>query len=134
MIERHVIRNDQDVSIAVVIAQTYARECNFNEDKTQRLGTAVAELARNICKYSHEKGGDMLIQLTKQSHGRSQLKLQFRDNGPGISDITQALQDHFSTSGTLGLGLSGVKRMVDHFEIQSLPGDGTVVTIMMDQD
>jgi serine/threonine-protein kinase RsbT len=59
--------------------------------------------------------------------------VQVRDNGPGIPDLDKALTDHYSTSGTLGLGLPGVRRIVDSFSIVSEPGRGTVVTIGMDR-
>ena len=133
VLERHIIRNDEDVSVAVVVAQTRARICKFNSDGIQRLGTAVAELARNISKYCPGTGGDMLISHQDLPSGGCRLTLQFRDNGPGIADINQALQEHYSSSGTLGLGLSGVKRLVDQFEIVSEPGQGTVVTISLER-
>ena len=133
VLERHVIRNDEDVSVAVVVAQARARLCKFNNDGIQRLGTAVAELARNISKYCPGTGGDMLISHQDLPSGGCRLTLQFRDNGPGIADINQALQEHYSSSGTLGLGLSGVKRLVDQFEIVSEPGQGTVVTISLER-
>ena len=133
VLERHVIHNDEDVSVAVVVAQARARLCKFNSDCIQRLGTAVAELARNISKYCPGTGGDMLISHQDLPRGGCRLTLQFRDNGPGIADLRQALQEHYSSSGTLGLGLSGVKRLVDQFDIISEPGQGTVVTISLER-
>jgi serine/threonine-protein kinase RsbT len=61
---------------------------------------------------------------------RSGLKLQFVDNGPGIPDINMAMKDGFTTAGGLGLGLGGSKRLVNEFEIDSKPGEGTKVTIV----
>ena len=133
MLERHIIRSDEDVSIAVVIAQARARQCGFNPDGIQRLGTAVAELARNICKYCPHSGGDMLITESTDGAGKGRLTVQFRDNGPGISDVKQAMQEHYSSSGSLGLGLSGVKRLVDEFAITTASGQGTVVTISLER-
>lgn len=133
MLERHIITRDEHVSIAVVIAQSRAKKCGFSDDQIQRIGTAVAELARNICKYCKESGGDMVITDEMDAYTACRLTVVFRDNGPGITNLQAALQDHFSTSGTLGLGLSGVRRLVDNFEIRSAPGKGTVVTISMDK-
>jgi len=131
MIDRVPIGRDEDVTIAVVVAQARARQCGFDGDAVQRLGTAVSELARNVHKYAPDSGGDMLIQEQDGTDGRRRLLVQVRDNGPGIADIDRALQDHYSSSGTLGLGLPGVKRIVDEFSIVSEAGRGTVVSIAM---
>jgi serine/threonine-protein kinase RsbT len=98
--------------------------------ETEHLGTAVSELARNVCKYSLGSGGDIVVDW-KQIDGHSCFEVQVRDNGPGISDLDKALTDHYSTSGTLGMGLPGVRRIVDSFSIVSEIGQGTVVTIGM---
>lgn len=132
MLGRMAITRDEDVAKAVILAQSLARRHSLSEDSIQRLGTAVSELARNICKYSESSGGDLVIHLEKDEAGKSQLVFQARDNGPGIFDLDKALQDHYSSSGTLGLGLPGVSRMVDSFSIISELGKGTVVTIGMD--
>ena len=86
--------------------------------------TAVSELARNALLYA--EAGDITVSLVQQDdkHGVS---IVAKDNGPGIADIPQALQDGFSTAGRLGLGLPGVKRLMDDFEICSAPGMGTTV-------
>ena len=134
MIERVPIIRDEDVTTAVVAAQAFARSCGFQGDAIHRLGTAVSELARNICKYCRHTGGDMLIHQEQTSGGRTCVVVQVRDNGPGIANLDQAMQDHYSSSGTLGLGLPGVKRMVDRFSILTEPGQGTVVTIALERD
>jgi len=132
MLERVAIGREEDITTAVVVAQAHARALGMSSDAVQRLGTAVSELARNICKYCRHTGGDMVIQQHTHEGGSPQLVVQVRDNGPGIADLEQALQDHYSSSGTLGLGLPGVRRIVDHFAIVSEPGRGTVVTIAME--
>lgn len=132
MLERVWIQGDEDVTKAVVVAQSHARELGFSGDAVQRIGTAVSELARNVCKYASQSGGDLLVRREPLADGRQRLLLQVRDNGPGIADIDQALRDHYSSSGTLGLGLPGVRRIVDRFEIVSEPGRGTVVTIALE--
>lgn len=128
--ERHIIRRESDIGIAVVACQKRARDLGFSQTRIDRLGTAVSELARNIVKYSSQSGGDII--LNEERHGDSlRLVVQARDNGPGIPNLEVALRDHFSTAGTLGLGLPGVRRMMDDFAIISIPGSGTVVTIAL---
>lgn len=133
MLERVAISREEDITTAVVVAQAHARAIGLSSDAVQRLGTAVSELARNICKYCSQSGGDMVIQQQSGGGGRPELVVQVRDNGPGIADLEQALQDHYSSSGTLGLGLPGVRRIVDRFTIISEPGRGTVVTVAMER-
>ena len=133
MLERVSIIHEEDVTTAVIVAQAHARSCSFDSDSVQRLGTAVSELARNVWKYSRIRGGEMLIDRQIGGNGKQLLVVEIRDNGPGIRDLEKALQDHYSSSGTLGLGLPGVRRIVDHFAIVSEPGRGTVVTIAMEQ-
>jgi serine/threonine-protein kinase RsbT len=132
MMERFVINTESDIAIAVVATQARARSLGFSGSRVDRLGTAVSELAHNIIKYAQQSGGDLLLHLDNKN-GQRRLTLQARDNGPGISDVEAALRDHYSTSGTLGLGLPGVRRMVDDFQILSIPGSGTVVTIMIEE-
>ncbi len=137
------VSGEPDVARAVVEASRLARRGGFSESDTNRLATAVSELARNIIKYAGT--GDVLIGVISDSgrsgievligvisdSGRSGIEVVVRDDGPGIANLRKALEDHYSTSGTLGLGLPGVKRMMDNFEIESEPGKGTVVTIRM---
>jgi serine/threonine-protein kinase RsbT len=91
-----------------------------------KLITAASELARNALEYG--KGGEALFEVINDG-ARQGLRIHFRDQGPGIEDLALALTDHYSTGGGLGLGLSGAKRLVDEFEIDSKPGEGTRVTI-----
>ena len=91
-----------------------------------KIVTAASELARNTLDYG---GGGTVRLQTVQDGGRKGLKLIFEDRGPGISDIDLALKDGYTTGNGLGLGLSGAKRLSNEFDIQSLPGEGTRVTI-----
>ena len=89
-----------------------------------KLVTAASELARNTIKY----GGGGEAHLDALDDGvRSGIGLVFVDAGPGIPDIGNALRDGFTTGGGLGLGLGGSKRLVDEFDIDSRPGEGTAV-------
>lgn len=127
-----MIQKEADIGIAVVGVRSRARILGFTPSQLDRLATAVSELARNIVKYGGSKGGDILLH-EDNNESAFRLVLQARDNGPGINDIEQALSDHYSTSGTLGLGLPGVKRIMDSVSIASVPGSGTIVTATMER-
>ena len=90
-----------------------------------KVVTAASELARNTL--IHGKGGEM--ELITLNGPRVGLRLKFHDHGPGIRDIQLALRDGFTTGSGLGLGLGGAKRLVNEFEINSQPGEGTTVTV-----
>lgn len=120
------ISSEADVTRAVVEASRIARRHEFSEDAANKLATSVSELARNIIKYADS--GEVLIGSVTDS-GRDGIEVVVRDRGPGIQDLKKALEDHYSSGGTLGLGLPGVRRMMDDFEIDTVPGKGTVVTI-----
>ncbi len=91
-----------------------------------KLVTAASELARNTLE--HGGGGEVELLLLNDG-GRRGLRLTFSDQGPGIPDIAQALQDGFTTGGGLGLGLGGARRLSNDFSIESGPGKGTRITM-----
>jgi serine/threonine-protein kinase RsbT len=92
-----------------------------------KLVTAASELGRNTIKY----GGGGQVHLDALADGmRRGVGLIFVDGGPGIPDLDAALRDGYTTGGGLGLGLGGSKRLVDEFEIDSRPGEGTAVCIV----
>lgn len=92
-----------------------------------KLITAASELARNTIKY----GGGGAVHLDKLADGlRQGVGLVFVDTGPGIPDLELALRDGYTTGGGLGLGLSGSKRLVDEFEIDTRVGEGTAVAVV----
>jgi serine/threonine-protein kinase RsbT len=92
-----------------------------------KLITAASELVRNLLKY----GGGGSVAIESVNNGRENgVRLVFSDKGPGIADISLAMQDGFSTGKSLGLGLPGTKRLVNEFNIQSTVGEGTTVTII----
>ena len=93
-----------------------------------KLVTAASELARNTLV--HGGGGAARIEVVKSASGRAGVKLYFTDQGPGIPDIGLALTDGWTTGGGLGLGLSGARRLVDEFELNSKPGTGTSVVVV----
>ena len=91
-----------------------------------KLITAASELVRNMLKYAN--GGKVILEIISRN-GQSGIRLTFEDEGPGIEDIKQAMQDGFSTGRSLGLGLPGAKRLVNEFDIKSVVGKGTTVTV-----
>ncbi|MEW5935559.1 MAG: ATP-binding protein, partial [Bacillota bacterium] len=90
------------------------------------IATAISELARNIVQYA--RAGEILIRAVREGV-REGIVVVARDDGPGIADVEQAMQDGYSTGGGLGFGLPGVKRLMDNFDIESRPGAGTTVTV-----
>ncbi len=91
------------------------------------IATAVSELARNI--YQHAGEGEIIFGI-KEKGGKKGIKITAKDKGIGIPDINLALQDHYSSKGSLGIGLPGTNRLMDEFEIESVMNKGTVVTIV----
>jgi serine/threonine-protein kinase RsbT len=93
-----------------------------------KLVTAASELARNTLM--HGGGGVARVEVVKSGNGRTGVRLQFTDEGPGIADVDLALRDGWSSGTGLGLGLSGSRRLVDDFELSSGPGEGTTVVVV----
>jgi len=93
-----------------------------------KVVTAASELARNALV--HGGGGLARVELVRSGNGRSGVKIDFRDEGPGIPDLDLAMTDGWSTGGGLGLGLSGARRLVDEFELTSKAGGGTSVVVV----
>jgi anti-sigma regulatory factor (Ser/Thr protein kinase) len=120
------ISSESDATRSLIAASRFAEEIGFSRADCQSIATAVSELARNILKYVGD--GEILIERVGTDR-RPGIQIAARDRGPGIADIEAAMQDHFSSSGTLGLGLPGVKRLMDEFEIDSSPGAGTRVVV-----
>jgi serine/threonine-protein kinase RsbT len=106
--------------------RTAAVESGFSLIDQTKVVTAASELARNALVYAG--GGQVSIEIVETSQRRG-LRLEFRDEGPGIPDVEQALTDGWTTGSGLGLGLSGSRRLVDDFDLVSVPGEGTTVTV-----
>jgi serine/threonine-protein kinase RsbT len=119
------IRSDNDVAVAVMQARQQSAAIGFDVSASCRIATAVSELARNILKYAEQ--GDIVLRACAGA-ARTGLEVRAEDRGPGIADVELALRDSFSTGRTLGLGLPGVRRLMDEFLIDSRPGEGTRVT------
>lgn len=123
---RVTVNSEPDATRAIMQARRSAAAVGFDAARVSILGTIASELVRNILKYADS--GELVIRPI-QSASKKGLELVATDRGPGIADINQAMRDHVSTSGTLGLGLPGVKRMTDEMTIESTVGKGTTVTV-----
>lgn len=124
------IRWEIAVDLDIVQARQSAREqaaaTGFSGGDQAVIAAAVSEIARNILMYA--KRGTVTLR-SENSDVRRGLVIIAEDDGPGIADIPRALQDGYSTSGGLGLGLPGSRRLMDEFDVVSVPGKGTTVTM-----
>ena len=120
------IRGDADVLIARQKARQLAKSVKFSSSELTLIATAISEVARNIVTYAME--GEIVLSLVSEGRRRG-IRVVAQDRGPGIADIARAMQDGYSTSSSLGLGLPGSKRLMDDFDIVSAPGKGTTVTM-----
>ncbi|MGB2621819.1 MAG: anti-sigma regulatory factor [Candidatus Acidiferrum sp.] len=120
------IHSDQDIVTARQEGRALAIELGFSSGDATLIATSISELARNIVSYARR--GEITLKVI-QTSSRQGISIIASDSGPGISDIRQAMRDGFSTSGSLGLGLPGVRRLMDEFDIASEPGRGTIVTV-----
>jgi serine/threonine-protein kinase RsbT len=120
-----VIRSDLDIVIARTLARDTAKSLGFGPIDQARIATAVSELARNIFLYA----GSGSVTVREIDRGtRRGIEIVCEDQGPGISDIDLSLQDGYSTSRGMGMGLPGAKRLMDEFDIQTQAGVGTTIT------
>jgi serine/threonine-protein kinase RsbT len=120
------IRLEQDVVLARQTVRRLAQQLGFGIVDQTKLVTAASELARNTLIYG---GGGELRWESVTDGARRGLRLHFVDEGPGISDVQQALADGWSSGTGLGLGLPGAKRLVNDFELHTEVGKGTRVTV-----
>src|SRR5216684_8348863 len=120
------IRSDADIVLARQRGRTMAADIGFAATDTTLIATAISELARNIVTYAQT--GEVVMRIVEMAHLKGIL-IVARDNGPGIRSVQDVLRDGYSTSGGLGLGLPGVKRLMDEFAIESELKRGTTVTV-----
>jgi serine/threonine-protein kinase RsbT len=121
------LKSDEHIVMVRQTVRKRAIELGFRLVDQTKIVTAASEIARNTIIYGG--GGDCTIE-TLSNEVRRGLKIVFEDKGPGIPDIDQAMKDGFTTGGGLGLGLSGTKRLVNEFDIQSKAGEGTRVSFV----
>jgi serine/threonine-protein kinase RsbT len=127
MPDEQPIAADEDVVRVRQLVRNYAQQANLSLVDQTKLVTATSELARNTLIY----GGGGLARVEAVNDGRrAGVRARFHDDGPGIPDVTLALADGWSTGKGLGLGLSGARRLVDEFELDTEVGRGTDVTVV----
>ncbi|WP_151769572.1 anti-sigma regulatory factor [Streptomyces abyssomicinicus] len=120
------IASNDDVVRARQLVRTLAQRCKLSLVDQTKLVTAASELARNTLVYGG--GGVLRIGLVRRD-GKTGVTAVFDDSGPGIPDVDQALTDGWTSGGGLGLGLSGARRLVDEFALDTEAGGGTRVSV-----
>jgi len=120
------ISQEIDVAYAALDAKNYAKDIGFSTADQYMISTAVSELARNIIIYAIK--GSIILNAVEDNSKRG-IEVVAEDSGPGIQNLENAMQDKYSTGGTLGVGLPGTKRLMDDFQICSCRAKGTKVTI-----
>ncbi len=120
------VRDQADLLVGLQRIRQAGLLADADEVERSLMITIISELATNIMKYA----GGGTLQVERQASGADvDVVVRAEDHGPGIANVEQAMRDHFTTGNTLGLGLPGVRRMADHFEIRSAPGQGTRVEV-----
>jgi serine/threonine-protein kinase RsbT len=123
------IESDADVVTARQRAREMAGALELTTTDQTLLATAISEVARNITTYA--KRGEVLLSVVRDDNGRKGIQVVARDEGPGIENLELALRDGYTSGSGLGLGLPGARRLVDDFAIETAPGQGTKVTLVM---
>ena len=123
---RVVVETDRDIVSARQQGRVMAAQLGFSPGTATLIATAISELARNMLLYASR--GEVLI-TTIENNGSKGITVEARDEGPGIPQPQRALEDGYSTSGRLGLGLPGVKRLMDEFRLETGPGRGTRIVV-----
>ena len=125
---RHLITNELDIHFMKSEVDELFNAYNLTEQFRMKVNTVLSELAYNQLKYA--KKGSIETSFFKEATQLG-IKIKATDKGPGIADIDLALKDNYSTSGTLGLGLPGIKRLVDEFVIKSVVNHGTTLEVII---
>ncbi|MCW7075708.1 MAG: anti-sigma regulatory factor [Candidatus Syntropharchaeales archaeon] len=120
------VKNDTDIIRVRRIVREMAVEIGFGELDQTRIITAISELTRNIIV--HASSGKVLIKEVQKT-GKRGIEITCADEGPGIVDIELALKDGYTTSGGLGIGMTGARRLMDEFKVESVVGSGTTVIV-----
>jgi serine/threonine-protein kinase RsbT len=120
------IRTVSDIVTARQHGRELALQTGFSETESTLIATIISELARNIVLYA--QSGEIALEKVSNGANHRGVIIISKDNGPGIPDVQRALVGGYSTSGGLGLGLCGVRRMVDEFYIDTGTEKGTTVT------
>jgi serine/threonine-protein kinase RsbT len=125
--QRLPVSSDQDVVRVRQLVRTVAVAVKLSLVDQTKIVTAASELARNTLVY----GGGGAVEVSRvRNERRAGIRIVFADQGPGIVDLDLALTDGYTTGGGLGLGLSGARRLVDEFDIDTEVGKGTTITVV----
>jgi serine/threonine-protein kinase RsbT len=125
--ETYPITSSEDIVRIRQAVRTMAVEITMSLVDQTKIITAASEIARNTLDYGG--GGEAFIEIV-ENNSRKGLRLTFIDQGPGIPDLGRAMTDGYTTGKGLGLGLSGAKRLVNEFDIQTAVGEGTRITLI----
>lgn len=126
---RFDILADADLQVAVLNVQSITQlRKSFGPSDVAMIATVTSELGRNILKYGGGRGYLLVTWVEDPASANSAVEIKAVDYGPGFADVESALKDHYSTGGTLGLGLPGAARIMDSLDIESQPGRGATVT------
>jgi serine/threonine-protein kinase RsbT len=125
--EEKPLTSQEEVVLARQAVRQWAQRVRFGIVDQTKIVTAASELGRNALV--HGGGGHVVLEVVDNGSRRG-LRLSFIDGGPGIADVDAALRDGFTTGSGMGLGLGGSRRLMDEFEIESVPGIGTRVTVV----
>lgn len=120
------LRDQPSLVVARNVIRRIAKDCGLSENGLHELDICVAELGQNILRYAGR--GQVTVRPLDQANA-SGVELVFTDDGPGIDDLQEALQDRYSTHQSMGIGFGVARRAVDEFEIVTRSGEGTTVTI-----
>jgi serine/threonine-protein kinase RsbT len=120
------ITREDDVILVRRRVRDLAQVCRFSVFAASAVTTAASELARNV--FVHGGGGSAIVEKLEED-ARLGIRMVFVDEGPGIAELERALAGGYSTAKSMGLGLSGSRRLVDEFAIETAPGRGTKVTL-----
>ena len=128
MISRAVVEivTEWDIVAARQLGRNEAKEIGFGTVDQARITTAISELSRNI--YMYALAGEIVIERVTEGD-LTGIRVIAVDKGQGIGDVRKVTEDGLSTSGILGVGLSGVKRLMDNFEVQYDEERGTIIKV-----
>ena len=130
VVRRHEmpIESEDDVVLVRRKVKLIAQSLGFDAFASAAITTATSEITRNV--WVHARRGHAVIEEVTDETGRRGVRIEFRDEGPGIDDLPRVLAGGYSTAHSMGLGVSGSRRLVDEFEIDSAPDRGTMVRMV----
>jgi serine/threonine-protein kinase RsbT len=120
------VAEERDIVTARSVARQIAASLGFGPIDQSRIATAVSELTRNIIRYATDSRGEVTVSGTSDRPG---IEVIVTDNGPGIEDVDLVMQDGYTSSGGMGLGLPGTRRLMDDMTIETAAGRGTTIVI-----